>query len=42
MSSVSAFFDSIAVVFTGIFDIFEKFGIIDLAKGLKTLAGMWK
>ncbi|CAB0521119.1 hypothetical protein FRC0505_01983 [Corynebacterium diphtheriae] len=35
-------FDIIATLFDEIYDIFDYFGVFEIAKGLKALAGMWK
>lgn len=29
-------------LFNTIYDLFQSYGVIELAKGLKTLAGLWK
>ncbi|CAB0758451.1 hypothetical protein FRC0263_02121 [Corynebacterium diphtheriae] len=42
MSSASAFFDNIVFVFNDLYTILKGSGLLQLAKGLKTLAGMWK
>ncbi|CAB0525203.1 hypothetical protein FRC0493_01991 [Corynebacterium diphtheriae] len=42
MSSASDFIGNIAFVFNDLFDLLKSIGIIDLAKGLKALAGLWK
>ncbi|AEX42675.1 hypothetical protein [Corynebacterium diphtheriae] len=41
-SSFDILFTVIQAFFGSIYDVFKDNGILELAKGLKTLAGMWK
>ncbi|CAB0567245.1 hypothetical protein FRC0457_01964 [Corynebacterium diphtheriae] len=41
-SSFEIAFNFIQVFFNAFYNVFKDNGILDLAKGLKTLAGMWK
>ncbi|AEX72887.1 hypothetical protein [Corynebacterium diphtheriae] len=42
MSSASAFFDNIVFVFNDLFALLKNNGVLELAKGIKTLAGLFK
>ncbi|CAB0525952.1 hypothetical protein CIP107539_02196 [Corynebacterium diphtheriae] len=42
MSSASDFIGNIAFVFNDLFNVLKDNGVLDLAKGLKALAGLFK
>ncbi|CAB0566891.1 hypothetical protein CIP107512_01899 [Corynebacterium diphtheriae] len=35
-------FEIVRNLFDTIYDLFESYGVFEIAKGLKALAGMWK